>query len=89
MLMSVRLRYIVKSCPFTSYLQTPVACNDGSLVVDRYNTDVYGAGQTVLADFCLIGHDGEVVALGVAAVVDVRDVLALHLETNVGWRRLK
>lgn len=47
---------------------------------------MHGAGQAVLSDFCLIGHDGEVVSLCVAAIVDVRDVLTFHLQTEA-WRR--
>lgn len=67
----------------TPHLQTLVGCNNRSLIIDRCDTDVNGAGQTVLPDFRLIGHNGKVVSLCVAAVVDIGDVLTFHLETEV------
>lgn len=66
----------------TPHLQTLVDRNNRSLIVDRRDVDVSGARQTVLPDFRLIGHDGEVVSQCVAAVVDVGDVLAFHLESE-------
>lgn len=76
------VQYIV-----TPHLQTLVGCNNRRLVIDRRDVDENGAGQAVLPDFRLIGHDGEVVPLRVAAVVDVGDVLAFHLETQARGRR--
>ena len=69
------------------HLQTLVDCHNRRLIVDRIDIDVHGAGQAVLPDFCLVGHDGEVVSLCVAAIVDVRDVLTFHLRTEARWRR--
>lgn len=67
--------------PWTSsHLQTLVGRDDRNLIVDWRDVDVNGAGQTVLPDLRLIGHDGEVVFQCVAAVVDIGDVLTLHLE---------
>lgn len=63
----------------TAHLQTLVGGDKRCLVVDGRDTDVNRARQTVLPDFRLIGHDGKAVALGVAAVVDIGDVLSLHL----------
>ncbi len=71
----------------TSHLQTLVGCNNRGLIIDRRDTDVNGAGQTVFPDFCLIGHNGKVVSLCVTAIMDVGDVLTFHLETEVRWRR--
>lgn len=66
----------------TSHLQTSVGCNNRSLIVDRCDGDENSARQTVLPNFCLIGHDGEVVIKCVAAIMDIGDVLTLHLETE-------
>lgn len=64
------------------HLQTAVGCDNRRLIVDRCNVDANGAGQTVLPDFCLIGHNSKAVCQSVAAVVDVGDVLTFHLETK-------
>lgn len=77
--MNVSLAWVYNVTP---HLQTLVGCNNRSLIIDRRDTDVNGAGQTVLPDFRLIGHNGEVVSLCVAAVVDIGDVLTFHLESE-------
>lgn len=41
------------------------------------------AGQTVLLEFSLIGHEGEVVCERFTSIMDVGDVLTLYLETQV------
>lgn len=66
----------------TPHLQTLVGCNNWRLIIDRCDIDVNGAGQTVLPDFRLIGHDGKAVCVSVTAVMDVGDVLTFHLETE-------
>lgn len=68
------------------HLQTLVSCNNRSLIIDRCDIDVNSAGQTVLPDFRLIGHDGKVVSLCVAAVMDIGDVLTFHLEKEARRR---
>lgn len=62
-----------------AHLQTLVGGDERRLVVDGRHADVNRARQTVLPRLRLIGHDGKAVAQGVAAVVDVGDVLSLHL----------
>lgn len=62
--------------------QSFVGCNDRRLIIDRCNVDVNSAGQAVLPGFCLIGHDGEAVCLGFAAIMNVGDVLVLHLKVK-------
>ncbi len=64
----------------TPHRQTLVGCNNRSLVIDRCDIDVNGAGLTVLPDFRLIGNNGKVVSVCVTAVMDVGDVLTFHLE---------
>lgn len=64
------------------HLETLVGRDDGSFVVDRRDVDVDNAGQTVLPDFRLIGHNCEAVLLSFAAIVNVGDVLSFHLETK-------
>lgn len=71
------------------HLQTLVGCYNWRLIVDRRDIDVNGAGQTVLPDFRLIGHDGKAVCVSVAAVMDVGDVLTFHLETEMKQRRFR
>lgn len=73
----------------TPHLQTLVDCNNWRLIVDRCDIDVNNAGQTVLPDFRLIGHDGKAVCVSVAAVMDVGDVLTFHLETEMKQRRFR
>lgn len=64
------------------HLQTIVGCDNRSFVVDRCNVDVGHTGQTVLTDFCLVGHDCEAVLFSFTAVMNVGDVLPLHLEAK-------
>lgn len=68
---------------FTSHLQASVGCNNRGLIVDRCDDDANSARQTMLPDFCLIGHDGEVVTECVTAIMDIGDVLTLHLEMKI------
>lgn len=86
--MSTSHKHVLWMYIVTSYLQTLVGCNNRSLIVDRSDVDMNSAGQTVLLDFCLIGHNGKVVSLSVRAVMDIRDVFTFNLETDVRWRRL-
>lgn len=46
-------------------------------------------GRAVLFDFCLIGHDGEIISQCVAAVVDIGDVLTFHLFKKVKRQQRK
>lgn len=64
------------------HLETLVGRDDGSFVVDWRDVDVDDAGQTVLPDFRLIGHNCKAVLLSFTAVVNVGDVLSFHLETK-------
>lgn len=68
----------------TPHLQTLVGCNNRSLIIHRCDVDVSRAGQTVLPDLRLIGHNGKVVSQCVAAVMDIGDVLAFHLDQEAG-----
>lgn len=62
------------------HLQPSVGCDDGDLIVDSCDVDVNGAGQTVLPDFSLVGHKGEIVAQRVTPIMDIGDVLTLQLD---------
>lgn len=67
-------------------LQALIGCDNRSLVVDWCNNDVNGAWQAVFLYFCLVGHNGEVVPRCLTAIMDIRDVLLLYLEPNVGHK---
>lgn len=78
---------MLKGRPFEAviphpHLETLVGRDDGSFVVDWRDVDMDNAGQTVLPDFRLIGHNYEAVLLSFAAIVNVGDVLSFHLETK-------
>lgn len=68
--------------PLSPHLETLVGRDDGSFVIDWRDVDVDDAGQTVLPDFRLIGHNCKTVLLSFAAIVNVRDVLPFYLETK-------
>lgn len=65
---------------FTADPKPLVGCNDRRLIVDGRDADVHGAGLAVLPQLRLIGPDGEAVCPSFTAVVNVGDVLTLHLE---------
>lgn len=75
-------------CVYISHLQPVVGCNHWSLIVDRCDVYANCARQAVFPGFRLICHNGEVVSQGVTAVMDIGNILPLHLETDVGWKNV-
>lgn len=67
------------------HLQAIVGSDDWSFVIDRRNVDIGYTWQTVLTDFCLVGHYCEAVLFSFTAIMNVGDVLALHLEAKKGF----
>lgn len=64
------------------HLQAIVGSDNWSFVIDRGNVDVGYTWQTVLTDFCLVGHYCEAVLFSFTAIMNVGDVLPLHLEAK-------
>lgn len=60
-----------------------VGGHNRGLVIDRYDCDVNSAWQAVLFHLSLIGYNCEVVLQCFTAIMDIGDVLKLHLDTDI------
>lgn len=78
-----------KSKSTSTHPEDPIGCHNRGLVVDRGDVYKHGARETVLPEVRAVSNEGEVVSQGVTAVMDVGDVLLLHLNPQKKHTRKK